>query len=69
MLDQIGISGAAGINREVFKIGHEEWTNEVVTGKSAGKYDLVIGKWSFNIDENVNEIFHSRKTRPVLKHL
>jgi len=63
LLDQIGNQlGAAGINREVFKIGHEEWTNEVVTGKSAGKYDLVIGKWSFNIDENVNEIFHSRSS-------
>ena len=61
LLDQIGNQlGEAGFDRRVYKISSEEWTREVTTGLADSKYDLVIGKWSFNVDENVNNLFQTR---------
>jgi peptide/nickel transport system substrate-binding protein len=61
LLDQIGNQlGEAGFDRLVYKINADEWTREVISGKANRKYDMVIGKWSFNIDENVNNLFQTR---------
>ncbi len=60
LLDQIGNQlGAAGFDRQVHKISADEWNRVVKTGK-ARDYDLVIGKWSFGLVEDVNHLFHTR---------
>jgi peptide/nickel transport system substrate-binding protein len=61
LLDQIGNQlGAAGFDRRTAKISSDEWTQKVVTGRAAAEYDLVIGKWSFGLVEDVNDLFHTR---------
>lgn len=70
LLDQIGNQlGEAGFDRLVYKISAEEWSREVISGKSSGKYDLVIGKWSFNIDENVNNLFQTRSKDKGMRNI
>ena len=60
LLDQVGNQlGAAGFERQVHKISADEWNRVVKTGK-ATEYDLVIGKWSFGLVEDVNHLFHTR---------
>jgi len=62
LLDQIGNQlGEAGFDRRVDRIDALEWRRDIVSGKAGSKYDMVIGKWSFNIDENVNHLFETRK--------
>jgi ABC-type oligopeptide transport system substrate-binding subunit len=51
---------AAGFDRQEFKITTDDWNLKVLTGQAAD-YDLVIGKWSFGLVEDVNPLFHSRK--------
>ncbi len=64
LINQIGNQlSEAGIDKRVITISNDEWRTEVETGKSVEKYDMVIGKWSFGLDENVNDIFHSRTQR------
>ncbi len=61
LLDQISNQlGAAGFDRQVFKISADNWTRNVITGQSQ-EYDLLIGKWSFGLVEDVNDLFHSRR--------
>ncbi len=61
LLSQIGNQlGAGGFDRQEFKISPDEWTRKVLTGQ-ATDYDLVVGKWSFGIVEDVNDLFQSRK--------
>ena len=61
LMSQVGNQlGAAGFQRQEFKISTDEWNRKAVTGQ-LGDYDLLIGKWSFGLDENVNDLFHSRK--------
>ena len=61
LLEQIGNQlQAAGFDRLTYKITADEWSTQIVTGKGTKDYDMVIGKWSFNIDEDVNEIFQTR---------
>lgn len=51
--------GAGGFDRTEEKISVDDWQRRVVTGK-ATEYDLVVGKWSFGVVEEVNEIFETR---------
>jgi len=63
LLSQIGNQlGAGGFDRQEFKISPDEWTRKVLTGQ-ASEYDLIVGKWSFGIVEDVNDLFQSRKGR------
>lgn len=60
LLSQVGNQlGAAGFDRQEFKISADEWKRQVLTGQ-ATDYDLLIGKWSFGLYEEVNHLFHSR---------
>ena len=55
LLDQISNQlGAAGFDRQVFKVSSDNWNRKVVTGQ-AQEYDLLIGKWSFGLVEDVND--------------
>ena len=70
LLNQIGNQlGEAGFDRLVYKINAEEWTRDVVSGKAGGNYDMVIGKWSFNIDENVNDLFQTRSKEKGIRNI
>jgi peptide/nickel transport system substrate-binding protein len=61
LLNQVGNQlQVAGFGRQVYKIPHDEWATEVVTGRMADRYDLLIGKWSFGSVENVSDLFHTR---------
>lgn len=61
LLNQISNQlGAAGFDRQVFKISSDEWNRQIITGNTSG-YDLLIGKWSFGLVEDVNDLFHSRR--------
>jgi peptide/nickel transport system substrate-binding protein len=63
LLSQIGNQlGAGGFAREESKISVDEWNRKVVTG-NATTYDLLVGKWSFGLVEDVNDLFHSRAGR------
>jgi len=61
LLSQVGNQiGAGGFERQQFKISLDDWNRKVVTGQALD-YDLVVGKWSFGIVEDVNHLFHTRK--------
>ncbi|MED5369417.1 MAG: ABC transporter substrate-binding protein [Myxococcota bacterium] len=61
LLSQVGNQlGEAGFDRQEFKITTDDWNREVLTGK-ATDYDLIVGKWSFGLVEDVNPLFHTRK--------
>lgn len=61
ILDQIGNQlSKGGFDRQVEKISADDWSRRVVTG-NAKEFDLLIGKWSFGLVEDVNDLFHSRK--------
>jgi peptide/nickel transport system substrate-binding protein len=51
--------GAGGFERQEQKISADDWTRNVVTGK-ATQFDLVIGKWSFGVVDEVNDLFETR---------
>lgn len=60
LLSQIGNQlTAAGFKRQDQKITDDEWNRRVKTGQ-AKEYDLVVGKWSFGVVEEVNALFHTR---------
>ena len=61
LMSQIGNQlGALGFDRQEFKISVDEWNRKILTGQGS-EYDLIIGKWSFGLVEEVNDLFHSRK--------
>ena len=61
LLSQVGNQlGAAGFGRQEAKISVDDWNRKVLSGQAAD-YDLVLGKWSFGLVEDVNDLFHSRK--------
>lgn len=61
LMSQVGNQlGAAGFDRQTYKISADDWNRKVVTGQSTD-YDLLIGKWSFGLDENVLDLFHTRQ--------
>lgn len=51
--------GAAGWDRQEAKVSSDDWTRKVITGQ-ASNYDLLIGKWSFGLAEEVNDLFQTR---------
>ncbi|MCB9678771.1 MAG: ABC transporter substrate-binding protein [Alphaproteobacteria bacterium] len=60
LLNQLGNQlQAGGFQRQVHKISNDEWTNKVITGQMAD-WDLLIGKWSFGVVEDVNPLFQTR---------
>jgi peptide/nickel transport system substrate-binding protein len=62
LLNQLGNQlQAGGFQRQVHKIAQDEWTNKTISGQYAGSdWDLVIGKWSFGVVEDVSPMFHTR---------
>jgi len=58
--------GAAGFDRLTSKISADEWDNSVMAGSS--DFDLVIGKWSFGLVEEVNELFHSKGRQNMFRY-
>ncbi len=62
LLPQIGNQlGAAGFDRQTYKLSEDEWNTRAVTGQLSSEYDLLIGKWSFGLVEDVNALFHTRR--------
>ena len=62
LLNQIGNQlQSAGFGRQVFKVSADDWNNKAVTGQLANDYDLLIGKWSFGVVENVSPLFETRE--------
>jgi len=51
--------GAAGFDRQESRISQDDWNRKVLTGK-ASEFDLLIGKWSFGVVEEVNSLFETR---------
>lgn len=51
--------GAAGFDRVEQRISQDDWNRKVITGKAV-EYDLLIGKWSFGVVEDVNDLFSTR---------
>jgi len=58
--------GAAGFDRMTNKISADEWDNTVMPGNS--DFDLIIGKWSFGLVEEVNELFHSSGRQNLFRY-
>jgi ABC-type oligopeptide transport system substrate-binding subunit len=59
-LSQIGNQlSAGGFDRQEFRITVDDWNRQVLTGE-AEDYDMVVGKWSFGLVEDVNPLFHTR---------
>ena len=52
--------GAGGFERQEQKVPVDDWNRRVLTGK-ATEFDLVIGKWSFGVVEEVNDLFQTRQ--------
>jgi peptide/nickel transport system substrate-binding protein len=60
LLNQIGNQlQSAGFGRQVHKISADEWVQKVVSG-NATEFDMLIGKWSFGVVEDVSPMFHTR---------
>lgn len=61
LLNQIGNQlQAAGFDRQVYKVTADTWNRKAVTGQLP-EYDLLIGKWSFGLVEDVNGLFATRR--------
>jgi peptide/nickel transport system substrate-binding protein len=61
LLNQVGNQlQAGGFNRQVYRVTGDEWASRAVTGQLTSEYDLLIGKWSFGLVEDVNPLFHTR---------
>lgn len=61
LLSQVGNQlSAAGFKRQDSKVSVDEWQRKVTTGNASGEFDLVIGKWSFGLVEDVNHLFETR---------
>ncbi len=61
LLNQIGNQlQEGGFDRQVFKVPNDEWASKAVTGGLKGQFDALIGKWSFGVVEDVNDMFHTR---------
>ncbi len=60
LLTQIGNQlSAAGFDRQEAKVSSDDWSRKVVTGQ-ATDFDLLVGKWSFGLVEEVNDLFQTR---------
>jgi peptide/nickel transport system substrate-binding protein len=62
LLNQIGNQlQAGGFDRQVFNVTPDDWVQNAVTGRKVNEYEALIGKWSFGVVEDVNDMFHTRK--------
>ncbi|MEQ1502790.1 MAG: ABC transporter substrate-binding protein [Myxococcota bacterium] len=62
LLNQIGNQlQEGGFDRQVFNVTSDDWVQKAVTGRLKDDYDALIGKWSFGVVEDVNDMFHTRK--------
>ncbi|MEO0606319.1 MAG: ABC transporter substrate-binding protein, partial [Myxococcota bacterium] len=52
----------AGFETSVYRESSDAWVQQAITGRLTGKYDMLIGKWSFGLVEEVNDLFHSRRS-------
>ena len=60
LLNQIGNQfQAGGFDRQVYRITRDDWTRKATTGQMTD-FDLLIGKWSFGLVEDVNPMFNTR---------
>ncbi len=60
LLNQIGNQlQAGGFGRSVHNISSDEWSRSAVTGRMRD-YDMLIGKWSFGVVEDVAPLFETR---------
>ena len=61
ILNQLGngLQGAS-FNQEVQRISADDWGTRAVTGSLTSEYDLLMGKWSFGLVEDVGSLFHTR---------
>jgi len=50
----------AGFSTRVYKISEDDWNRKVINGRAANEYDMLIGKWSFGMNEDVNDLFQTR---------
>lgn len=50
----------AGFQPLVSKISTDDWNRKAITGQLSKEYDMLIGKWSFGMNEDVNDLFHTR---------
>ena len=63
LLNQIGNQlQAGGFDRVVSKVTADDWAAKAVTGQLGASYDILIGKWSFGVVEDVNAMFETRKS-------
>ena len=61
LLNQLGNQlQSGGFQRHVDKISDAEWTNKVITGRMGDDWDVLIGKWSFGVVEDVGPMFQTR---------
>jgi peptide/nickel transport system substrate-binding protein len=61
LLNQIGNQlQQSGFDRQVYRVNESDWNRKAVTGQMSSEYDLLIGKWSFGLVEDVNSLFHTR---------
>ena len=62
LLNQVGNQlQEGGFDRQVQNVSSDEWVQQAVTGRLQDKFDALIGKWSFGVVEDVNDMFHTRK--------
>lgn len=60
LLNQLGNQlQSAGFQRQVFKIGAEDWVSKAQSAQLTD-FDLLIGKWSFGVVEDIAHQFHTR---------
>jgi ABC-type transport system substrate-binding protein len=60
LINQVGNQfQAGGFDRTVYKVTADDWSRKAVTGQLAD-FDLLIGKWSFGLVEDVNPLFNTR---------
>lgn len=52
--------GAGGFDRQETRVSVDDWNRRVLAGQ-ASEFDLLIGKWSFGVVEEVNALFETRK--------
>lgn len=60
LLNQIGNQlQSAGFQRQVHKVSSDDWSQKAVTGQMKD-FDLLIGKWSFGVVEDIAPMFQTR---------
>ena len=62
LLSQVGNQLAeGGFDRQVYRVTTDDWNRKAITGELSSEYDMLIGKWSFGLVEDVNALFYTRR--------